>query len=60
MTGGEMHMGRLLGETLSRYPIGVGDGWYAQRIRKMIACGMLKVTGSDEGRHPYSLRFVKV
>lgn len=60
MTGGEMHMGRLLGETLSRYPIGVGDGWYAQRIRKMIACGMLKVTDTGDGRHPYSLRFVKV
>ncbi len=59
MTGGEMHMGRLLGEVLSRYPIGVGDGWYAQRIRKMIDSGALKVTGSGDGRHPYSVRFVR-
>lgn len=52
-------MARLIGETLGFYPVGIGDGWYARRIREMIDRGELKVVDSGDGRHPYSMTLCK-
>ena len=49
------HMARLLGNVLGKYDIGVGDCWYAERIRKMIASGKLSLVSAGGGDHPYSL-----
>jgi hypothetical protein len=40
---GEFRMARLIGNILGRYPIGIGDWWYAKRIVKMIEQGELVV-----------------
>lgn len=39
----EFKMARLIGKILGRYPIGIGDWWYAKRIIKMIDQGELVV-----------------
>jgi len=51
---GEFHMARLIGEVLGRHQIGVGDGWYAARIERMISDGRLKVVSPGSLEHPYS------
>jgi len=40
---GPFRMARLIGDTLGHHPLGVGDGWYALRVRAMIDRGELKV-----------------
>jgi hypothetical protein len=57
----EFVMAKLIGTILGKYPLGVGDGWYALRIKKMIADGKLEVVGDKDASHPYGkiLRKVK-
>ena len=50
---GEFVMARLMGNILSKYPLGVSDGWYALRIKKMIDDNHLKVVGNRDTSHPY-------
>lgn len=45
---GEFFMARLIGEVLGRYQLGVGDWWFAQRIRNMIVKGELEVVSDNE------------
>ncbi len=40
---GEFVMGYLIGTILGKYPLGVGDWWYAKRINRMIELGELVV-----------------
>lgn len=54
MTDEPMHMGRLIGNVLGKYSVGVSDSWYARRIRAMIESGELKVIDAGDGSHPYS------
>lgn len=49
----EFIMARLIGNILGRYPLGVGDGWYALRINKMIADNQLTVISHRDLDHPY-------
>ncbi|MDL2238406.1 DUF1835 domain-containing protein [Christensenellaceae bacterium OttesenSCG-928-K19] len=47
-------MGQLIGAALGKYPCGVGDGWYALRIKKMIAENKLEVVVDDKDpSNPY-------
>lgn len=39
----EFIMARLLGTVIGKYQLGIGDGWYAKRIIKMIEQGELEV-----------------
>lgn len=48
-------MARLIGTVLGSYPIGVGDGWYALRIRKMIEENKLEVVNNHDKSHPYGV-----
>ncbi len=50
---GEFVMARLIGTILGRYPLGVGDGWYALRIKKMVADGVLEIVADHDPTHPY-------
>ncbi|AFA50054.1 hypothetical protein Awo_c33260 [Acetobacterium woodii DSM 1030] len=50
---GEFVMARLIGNILGKYPIGIGDGWYALRIKKMIDDKRLEVVGERDTNHPY-------
>lgn len=45
---GEFIMARLIGEVIGRHQLGVGDWWFAQRIRSMITNGELKVVSDNE------------
>lgn len=58
---GEVVMGRLIGNILGQYPLGVGDGWYALRINKMIDDNLLTVIENKNLDHPYGrvLKWVK-
>lgn len=47
----------VIGTTLGRYPLGIGDTWYHRRIRAMIAAGELEVTCPHP--HPYEVRVRK-
>lgn len=40
---GEFVMARLIGNILGKYPLGIGDWWYAKRIKRMIELGELVV-----------------
>lgn len=40
---GEFIMARLIGNILGKYPLGIGDWWYAKRINRMIELGELIV-----------------
>ncbi len=53
-------MARLIGTVLGSYPIGVGDGWYAMRINKMIEENKLEVVKNDNKSHPYGAVLRKV
>jgi hypothetical protein len=50
---GAFMMAQLIGTILGRYPLGVSDGWYALRIKKMIADGVLEVVADRDPTHPY-------
>lgn len=51
---GEFQMAQWIGATLGRYELGVGDGWYAGRIRRMIDCGEIEAVRPGEADYPYS------
>ena len=40
---GEFAMAHLIGNILGKYPLGIGDWWYAKRINRMIELGELIV-----------------
>jgi len=46
-------MGRLIGNILGRYPLGISDGWFAGRIEKMIREKRLSIVGEMDTTHPY-------
>ncbi len=50
---GDFVMARLIGNILGRYPLGVSDGWYANRIEKMVEDGTLTVVSDMDRSHPY-------
>ena len=50
---GEFVMAKLIGEILTKYPIGVHDGWYSLRINKMIKDNILEVVSEGDLSHPY-------
>ena len=48
------HEGRLIGDILGKYPLGIGDSLIALRIEKFISRGMLTpATPAEEGRPIY-------
>ena len=49
----EFVMAQLIGSILGRYSLGVGDGWYALRIQKMIAENKLEIVEDKDASHPY-------
>lgn len=49
----EFAMAHLIGTILGKYPLGVGDGWYALRIKKMIAENKLEIVADKDASHPY-------
>jgi len=55
---GEFTMAQLIGKILGKYSLGVGDGWYAMRINKMIEDKKLAVVGNRDS-HPYGKILVK-
>jgi len=50
---GEFVMAWLIGTILGHYPLGIGDGWYALRINKMIAENRLDIVADKDVSHPY-------
>lgn len=56
----EFVMARLIGTILGKYPLGVGDGWYALRIKKMIAENKLEIVADNDSSHPYGKILRKV
>lgn len=50
----EFREGRLLGDLLGRYALGVSDGWLAMRIEDMMQSGELAVVRETEADRPYS------
>jgi hypothetical protein len=56
----EFVMARLIGNILGKYPLGVGDGWYALRIKKMIAENKLEIIADKDASHPYGKILRKV
>lgn len=50
---GEFVMARLIGNILCKHQLGVSDGWYALRIKKMIEENKLKVVADKDSSHPY-------
>lgn len=57
---GEFIMARLIGNILGKYPLGVGDGWYALRIQKMIDENKLEVVAIKDATYLYSKILKKV
>ena len=53
---GEFVMARLIGTILGHYPLGVSDGWYALRIKNMIADGVLEIVADRDPRHILMVR----
>ncbi|MDP4093910.1 MAG: DUF3658 domain-containing protein [Bacillota bacterium] len=49
----EFVMVQLIGTILGKYPLGIGDGWYALRIKKMIAENKLEIIENKDPSHPY-------
>lgn len=52
---GDFIMAWLIGTVLGNYPLGVGDGWYALRIRKMIEENKLQIVSNNDTSHPYGM-----
>ena len=46
--------GRLIGDILGRYALGVSDGWLAMRIEAMVQSGEMAVARETEADRPYS------
>jgi hypothetical protein len=57
---GEFLMSRLIGTVLGKYALGVGDGWYALRLEKMIAANMLEVIADKDASRPYGKILKKI
>lgn len=49
----EFVMAQLIGIVLGKYSLGIGDSWYALRIKKMIAENKLKIVADKDVSHPY-------
>lgn len=56
----EFLLAQLIGTILAKYPLGVGDGWYALRINQMIAQGRLEIIGDTDPSHPYGKHLKKI
>jgi len=56
----EFVMAQLVGTILGKYSLGVGDGWYALRIKKMIAENKLEIVADKDASHPYGKILRKV
>lgn len=50
---GEFVMSWLIGNVLGNYQLGVGDGWFALRINKIIENNILEVVSDKNISHPY-------
>lgn len=61
MPNGDFEMARFIGKILGKYALGIGDGWYALRINKMIEENKLEIVSNGNGLYPYCkvLRKVK-
>lgn len=57
---GEFVMAQLIGTILGRYPLGISDGWYDLRIRKMISENKLEIISDKDSSHPYGKILRKV
>ena len=55
----EFHEGRLIGEILGRYQLGLGDSHIALRIEEFISRGMLTPTTEAEPDRPIYHRFLR-
>lgn len=53
---GEIVMGRLIANILGKYRLGIGDWWYAKRIKKMIEHGELVVVQKQKKIYRQVLR----
>lgn len=47
---------RLIGDILGRYPICVGDGWYAKRIQHFIDLDLIEVVEDSENKYARTIR----
>ncbi|KUO77481.1 MAG: hypothetical protein APF81_04765 [Desulfosporosinus sp. BRH_c37] len=56
----EFVMAQLIGTILGKYHLGVGDGWYALRIKKMIVDNKLEIVADKDTSHPYGKILRKV
>lgn len=54
----EFEMVQLIGNILGKYPLGVGDWWYAKRIINMIERGELEVVNYHENKYCQVLKRV--
>lgn len=52
----EFVMARLIGDILGKYPIGIGDWWYAKRIKWMIERGEIEVIDKKEDTYSQILK----
>ena len=50
---GEFVMARLIGNVLGTYPLGISDGWYALRIKRLLADKRLELVKDMNLDHPY-------
>jgi hypothetical protein len=55
----EFHEGRLIGEILGRYQLGLGDSLIALRIEEFISRGMLTPATEAEPDRPIYHRFLR-
>ncbi len=55
---GEFIMGRLIGNILGKYPLGIGDWWYIKRINKLIELGELMVVQKQKEMYRQVLKKV--
>jgi hypothetical protein len=53
---GEFIMARLIGKILGKYPLGIGDWWYAKRINLMIEQERLTVVKKHKEAYSQTLR----
>lgn len=53
---GEFIMARLIGKILGKYPLGIGDWWYAKRINLMIEQGRLLVVQKHNETYSQTLK----
>ncbi|WP_042338334.1 DUF3658 domain-containing protein [Desulfosporosinus youngiae] len=49
----EFVMAQLIGTIWGKYPLGVGDGWYALCIKRMIADNQLEIVADNDVSHPH-------